>query len=543
MKVEIDLRTIFLYTSFDNRFKCKAIPAGRWNPARAAWAYPATPATCTYIIAQFPELAENGALRDIIDTATRRDAKTTEIKGAEALPQPDGVRSSLWLHQKKFVKLASVQESFMFSADMGCGKSLASIAIIASNKDIKKTLIVCPKSVQPAWAKQVALHCTADIGVAILEGSVKDKKSQAERLINLYTATGKQLMLIMNYESTFREPMASFLLSAKFDLVVADESTKIKSAGGRTSRFFQKLGKTAKKRIATPLTGTLLSIYGQFRFLCPEIFGTSFSMFKNEYAISGGYGGHEIIGFKNIEKFNKLFYSKAYRVTAEEVLDLPETLDINRTFELSPGCRSVYKHLKKELIAEIDNGTITAANGLVKLLRLSQITGGHCTNDDGETVEVDTGKQELLAEILEEIEPDEPMCIFARFTADIAACIKTIKAAGRSVGELSGHANDLKAFQDGTIHTLVVQIASGGMGIELQHCGDRNVKYCCFYSVSYSLTEFLQAKARVHRPGQKENVNYIYLIAENTIDEIIYKALEAKKDHVEFVLGELKKEA
>jgi SNF2 family DNA or RNA helicase len=134
------------------------------------------------------------------------------------------------------------------------------------------------------------------------------------------------------------------------------------------------------------------------------------------------------------------------------------------------------------------------------------------------------------------------MVVFCRFTPDIQAAIKQVQDAGRTCGELSGQANDLELFQNGTVKTLVVQVQAGGVGIELQHCGDDNTGYCVLYSKSFSLLEYEQILKRTHRPGQKKNVKYIDLQAENTVDGKINKALKNKKQNIDEFLRELKEE-
>lgn len=549
MKFEVRVKEnkIMLFTEYSMKDICKAIPGSRWNPANRCWQYPATATAARQILDAFkPSNGSADPLHEIIKAEKEKEKNVSAIKKAEELPQPEGIKTPLWLHQKKSVALANRLDGSMLSLDMACGKSLCAVSVIASNDYMRLSFIACPKSVQAGWVKQFETHCINQPMVHVLKGSTADKKAQAEKLVMIATATNKKLVLICNYESTFRTPLADYLLAIKWDLVVADESHRLKSPGGRTSKFFQKLGKQARKRMCltgTPLPNSILDIYGQYRFACPEVFGTSLTAMRTEYCVMGGYQKHEVVAYRNQEEFTQKMYSRAFRVMANEVLDLPPVLHIERPVELSDKCMAIYKQLKKNLIAEWEQGTITASNGLVKLLRLSQITGGWATTDEGSLEHVDTEKIDSLAEMLEDIAIDEPVVIFARFTQDIRSIKNIVTAAGRSCGELSGQWNDLSDYQSGKVKTLVVQIQSGGVGVELQHCGDKNTKYCVFYSVSYSLAEFEQAKARVHRPGQKETVNYIHIKATGTIDEIIYKCLADKKDTIESFLTELKGEA
>ena len=151
--------------------------------------------------------------------------------------------------------------------------------------------------------------------------------------------------------------------------------------------------------------------------------------------------------------------------------------------------------------------------------------------DEKEEVEIDTSKADLLADIIEDIEIEEPITVFARFRHDITTIKKTFEKAGRSCAELSGSANELKEWQEGKFNSIVVQIQSGGLGISLVRA-----RYCIYYSLGFSLGDYEQSRARIHRPGQEREVVYIHLLMKNTIDERVYGALKKKKDVVRSIL-------
>jgi SNF2 family DNA or RNA helicase len=271
----------------------------------------------------------------------------------------------------------------------------------------------------------------------------------------------------------------------RLNLLVMDEGHKLQSPGSRVSKFFHQLGKTVQKRVAltgTPCPNGPLTIYGLYRALDSGIFGTSFAKFRDEFAIMGGYGQHEVIGYKNIEEYNRRFYSIAIHAD-RSVLSLPPAVTVQRTAALSPSALKIYKSLEKDLVAQIENGTVTAANGLVKLLRLSQLTGGWLTpdvdvfNPEARSQRIDTAKQELLADVLDDLPKEEPVVVFFRFTADSESIKAVCHEQGRTYSELSGQKNQLKDWQNNG-QVLAVQIATGGLGVDLtRSC------YCLYYSV------------------------------------------------------------
>jgi SNF2 family DNA or RNA helicase len=185
--------------------------------------------------------------------------------------------------------------------------------------------------------------------------------------------------------------------------------------------------------------------------------------------------------------------------------------------------------------AGVEDGSITAANALVRLLRLQQITGGSVNNDLGQSVQVSTSKETLLADVLEDLEIKEPVVVFCRFRHDMAVVRRVAEKQGRTVAELSGSHNDLREWQDGKYDVIVVQIRSGGSGVDLTRAS-----MAIYYSLSYSLGDYDQSRARVHRPGQTKSTTYIHLVANDTIDKIVYRALSDRKDVVDSILERIR---
>jgi SNF2 family DNA or RNA helicase len=187
------------------------------------------------------------------------------------------------------------------------------------------------------------------------------------------------------------------------------------------------------------------------------------------------------------------------------------------------------------LIAEVRSGEVTAANALVKLLRLQQITGGYIRTDDGHEVQIDSAKMNLLRDVLEDIDPQEPVVVFCRFHKDLEAVNRVADETGRRSLELSGRMDELKQWQAGEAPVLAVQIDSGGVGVDLTRA-----RYSIYYSLGFSLGSYEQSLARIHRPGQTRPVEYIHLLAQDTVDEQVMAALARRSDVVNSVLQQMK---
>ncbi|MDR2410742.1 MAG: DEAD/DEAH box helicase family protein, partial [Bacteroidales bacterium] len=271
--------------------------------------------------------------------------------------------------------------------DMGTGKTLTTIGLVGemfSYGAIEKMLVVCPKSIVSVWEQEFNKFADFDYMLKILEGAV-DYKSKALKM--LWTPNKLQVVVV-NYESAWR--METELADWQPDIIVCDESSKIKNPQAKQSKALHRLGRISKYNMiltGTPVTNNPLDFYSQYKFLDEKIFGTSFYVFRAKYAILGGYGNHQIIGYKNLDELTSKAHAIAYRVTKAEALDLPEQVDIVHSIQLEPKTQYIYKKVEMESVAELESGEIMATNVLTKLLRLSQITGGFLHSDNADKFE------------------------------------------------------------------------------------------------------------------------------------------------------------
>jgi SNF2 family DNA or RNA helicase len=465
-----------------------------------------------------------------------------------ALSAPARVVPSLltspWRHQEaafKFCldKFAAGLRGLLLAMMMGTGKTLVAIMLLTWLK-AQRVMIVPPKRVIQVWVAELEQRLGIPVVVVALDdeiGSVAKKRERAEEKLKLAEARGVPFIAIINYESVWREPFASWAEKQTWDLVIADECHRIKAPGGKASLFFKRVAKRALYRIGlsgTPMPHGHTDLYAIFRFLDISIFGPSFNAFKQNYCVMGGYQRKQIVAPKNMEDFHARMNRITFRV-GKDVLDLPPQTHVAYTCELGGEAARVYKDLEEDFVARVLDGQVTAANAMVKLLRLQQVTGGWVKTDDGHYRRIDSAKQKLLEDTLEDIGGEEPVVVFCRFHADLDAVHEAAKSLGYSSLELSGRRDELKAWQDGQGQVLAVQISAGGVGVDLTRA-----RYSAYYSLSFSLGEYDQALSRVHRPGQGRPVEHIHLVARGTVDEKILRALEKRAEVVEAILAEIK---
>lgn len=473
---------------------------------------------------------------DSVDLAKRFgmpvDQRVIECLPAEEKPLLDIDREIVtisdpvpWRHQLEMVACGrEIVPACLWHCGMGTGKTRAAIDYIQTMK-FEWVLIVCPLAVADVWQKQIGMYHLSSPAVRVLNKGGVAKKLEKAKTIN-------KGIVVINYESLWREPFASWALKQKWDLIIADECHAIKSPGSRVSRYMAKMVNCSHRRLGlsgTPLAHSILDAYGLYRFLQPSIFGTNYHRFKTYYGVWGGYEGRQVIAYQNTEDFYRKFDSIRVHVK-REVLDLPPALFHEMTFELPPSAMKIYKQLEKDFFVQVEAGEVTATNALVKLLRLQQITSGYLPFED-KVEPLHNAKADTLEHVLSGLDNREPVVVFCRFKHDLAAVHTVCKKLGRTSSELSGAVKQLAEWQAGDTDVLAAQIRTAREGIDLTRAC-----YNVYYSLGFSLAEYEQSTARSHRPGQSRTVFYYNLIALNTIDVKVYAALKKRKNIIDEIL-------
>lgn len=459
------------------------------------------------------------------------------MTNSRMIPMP--VKAKPYAHQynafefacKKFGLLPARSHSngVALLMEMGTGKTLTSIAIAGALYQfgkVRKILVTAPLSILGVWEQEFSQFADFPHTVTVLTGSSRKK---AETL-NSIADDGLQIVIV-NYESAWR--IENELLSFDADLIIADEAHKLKEARTSQSKAMHRFGDRAKYKLlltGTVITNRELDVFSQYRFLNRRIFGNSFYVFRNRYFDMVGYGNH-IPRFRNymLGEFLEKMHSVAFRVTKAECLDLPDITEEIRTVELEDKAMKLYKSLEKESYVELADSEVSAVNVLTKLLRLSQLTGGHLTDDEGDTNPISTAKLKALSDIVDSAMSEEKkLVIMARFVPELNDIQNLLDDKGIKYATVRGGVKnrdeEIRKFQeDSDCRVFIGQIAAAGLGITLTAASAM-----VFYSLDYSMSNFEQAKARIHRVSQKDNCLYIYLVAKNTVDIKVLHALRHK---------------
>jgi SNF2 family DNA or RNA helicase len=346
---------------------------------------------------------------------------------------------------------------------------------------------------------------------------------------------------------------ASKFLNSHKVLMAIDESTTIKNQAAKRTKNIIDLGKFAKyRRIMTgsPITKNPLDLFSQCEFLDPWLLNfDSFYAFRNRYAKMKTMHLHgrsiQIVDvFQNLGELSDKVKGFSYRVLKEDCLDLPPKNFIKRHVALTPDQKRIYEQMKKEAMAILNGKVTTTMTVLTQLMRLHQITCGHFTADDGSTQAVESNRLNELMSILEEI--DGKAIIWANYQLSVGEIVqRIIKEYGKDsyvhyygLTSQEDRQDNIRKFQnDPKCRFLIGTPQTGGYGITLTQANT-----VIYYSNGYDLEKRLQSEDRAHRIGQKKTVTYIDLIAEDTVDEKIVKALREKINIASEVMGEDLKE-
>ncbi len=482
-------------------------------------------------------------------------------------------------HQARFVRAHWDDPFYALHWEQGTGKTKALLdnaTKLHKRGEIDGVLVVAPNGVHRNWVTdEIPLHATNMHGAFFTSGKAKTQKHK--RMMNAALESDFPL-IAMSFEGFMTKAGTDYakkFFKNRKVMFIVDESTGIKTPGAKRTKRIVAAGKLVEYRrnaTGTPVANSPLDIYSQFLFLDQNFWKargfSNYYVFKNYFGIwvkgvnkqQGGREFQHCVGFRNLEELHEMIAPYASRVTKDEVLDLEPKLYSKRYFELTKEQRRVYGELKDQAITFVDKydaerervltegGTpdpliVAAPLAIVRLLRLHQVTSGYLPADDeDEETMVPLGtsnpRLECLMTLLEEV--PHSAIIWARFRHDIDLIMERLgERAVRYDGKVNDEdrAKNKAAFNAGDAQFFVGNPAAGGKGLTLI-----TARTVIYYNNDFRLENRLQSEDRAHRIGQKYPVNVVDIIAPDTVDEHIVKALRNKVNVARVVTGDNLKE-
>lgn len=481
--------------------------------------------------------------RLVMEFAGVEEAKaqvTVELEPEDDV-SPTCTKHTPWKHQLEGYRFIWNKDAALLHMDFGSGKSKIVVDYILNKPEVRKVLIVAPLSVIAVWPYQFEQHAGRPVLCVPLDensGTVEQKADKARTGLADAKFQRKIAVVVVNYESFWRDAFAHFILQAKFDLVVYDECSALKGPGTKVSKFAYRLVGKIPVRLglsATPCSHSPLDIYGIYRALDPTIFGTNFNRFRATYAIMGGFKNTKVEEFCNQATMRAHIDEIRFRVPPTGY-DLPPVVHTDVILTMPEKARTVYTKLARDFVAGVGDGTIKVANAAVLLCRLQALASGFLPVESADGITtirtLHTEKRDALVDLFNGLPEDEPVVVFARFRKDLQVIHEAAQIAGRKSSEQSGPVKTLEEWKSGATSVLAAQIHAASKGIDLTRA-NRTI----YMSYSFSLEDYEQSEGRTRRANQKAStVYYHHLIMSNTVDLKMRSSLQNKKDVIAALL-------
>lgn len=503
----------------------KSFPGREYNPRRHIWHIP--------IAGAMSSLKKMDEERFEISEEVRRAVLEDEQKAkqAEILANAEDADFKtdlpLYPYQKAGAAFLINIGSGLLGDDPGLGKTLQTLAVCEETK-AGKVLIFCPAAVKWQWFEEIGKFIKNNNNAVVIEGNKAARdviwKSEAR-------------FYIANYELLLRD--FDSINVRKWDIILADEATKISNPQAQQSRLIKKL--TALRRIAmtgTPISNKANEIWNLCDFISQGSMGNYYA-FLNRYCLKNQWGG--IFGYQNMDELKEKLKRYMIRRRKIDVLpELPAKIETDIPFELSESEKNLYRRIKKQILEEIDGADIAKVGNhsnmgltLVKMLRLKQLADSMELLGENKK----SSKLEVLKELLSEtLANGRKALIFTQFSsmADILERELADYQALKITGKIKEEYNEVvKKFNTNDDNRILILTSAGQYGLNIQ-----SASVIFHYDQEWSIAKMEQRIGRAYRIGQKNTVLVYNLLAKGTVDYYVKKILNQKTELSNQLLGD-----
>lgn len=589
-KIEIsttDPTRIVVKTPYVMKEHVKAVPGAKWDTNTREWTVPLSWPACLALQVEYPDLEIGPALQE---WASRLGPVKKWLRSSRLNIEPNAADEQinalvdaeefefLRPHQKMDALCAYMAGgSYLLMNEVGTGKTYASLATLRlldraveqGATDPFPVLIVCPKSMVRTWEREIRKAFPDAWGeesrtISLVDGTPATVRKALEPGRDFYIIGWELLRRysrIAAYGSTPIPAGANIdkeLNEIGFSTIIGDEIHRVSNPTSQRSRAFKYLAQRVNYRVGltgTPMQEGAVDLWHILHCIAPNDYATKTSYVSRYLHEEWGEWGERIIGGlrpDRDEEFRKNFEAVTRRMTTDIIPNLPEVISSVRWVDLPPKHRKAYKSMSKNLMAEIEGGTLTADNQLVKAGRLVQLANSYgeievdmdgterfkmtdkspkldalmedITNGDfdGHSVVIFSDSKQLLKFLAERFDSSKPPINYCEITGDVT-------------GEDRQKAMD--EFQAGEKQFCLLTRA-GGEGITLT-AADVMVRLVA----PWSYRTAVQVNGRIRRIGSEkfEHIQQIDYLVQDTIDEQIVIRLNEKGEAAEEVLqdGEL----
>lgn len=418
--------------------------------------------------------------------------------------------------------------------DMGLGKT--SITLTALNNllfdyfTVHKILVIAPLRVaRSTWSSEIQKwDHLKNLKYSIVIGTPAERRKALQRQADIYIINRENIPLLAEYMG------AAF----DFDMVVIDELSSFKNYQAKRFKALMKVRPSVKRIVGltgTPSSNGLMDLFAEFKLLdMGERLGRFIGQYRNTYFMPDKRNGQVIFSYKPLPGAEDTIYRKISDITismkAADHLKMPKLVTTDYEVTLSEKEQRKYKELKDNMVLQLSDDEITAANAASLSNKLCQMANGAIYDDDKAVIHVHDRKLDALEDVIESMN-GKPVLVAYWFKHDydrIADRLKTLSIPFEKLDTTGS----IEKWNNGKILVALIHPASAGHGLNLQDGGSALV----WFGLTWSLELYQQTNARLYRQGQNsDTVVIMHIAAKDTIDERILKALK-KKDSTQSAL-------
>lgn len=430
-------------------------------------------------------------------------------------------RSDLHYYQSYCVEYIKQNHTAAVLLDCGLGKTSITLTAIADllfdSFEIHKVLVIAPLRVASVtWSAEIEKweHLNI-IKYSVAVGTETERLSALKANADIYIINRENVQWMIEKSG----------IPFDFDMLVVDELSSFKNHQSKRFKALMKVRSKVKRAVGltgTPSSNGLMDLFAEFKLLDMGVrLGRFIGQYRNAYFSPDKRNGKIIYSYKPLPYAEQQIYEKISDITismkSTDHLKMPELISTQYEVELSEEEKKKYEELKKDLILQLPDGEITAANAASLTGKLSQMANGAVYSDDESILEIHQRKLDALEDIIESAN-GKPVLVAYWFRHDLERIKKRF-----AVREIKT-SRDIVDWNNGSIPLALIHPASAGHGLNLQAGGSTLI----WYGLTWSLELYQQTNARLYRQGQKDKVVIQHIVAEGTIDERVLAALETK---------------
>lgn len=396
--------------------------------------------------------------------------------------------------------------------------------------DVHRILVVAPLRVaRNAWSDEIEkwdhLH---HLTFAIAVGSEKERLEALKKQADITMINRENLQWLIEKSG---QPF-------EYDMVVIDELSSFKNHQAKRFKALMKVRPKVKRIVGltgTPSSNGLMDLFAEFKILDMGMrLGRFIGQYRNTYFKPDKVNGPIVYSYKPLPGAEDAIYEKISDITismkAADHLKMPELVNTKYMVHLSEKEKKKYEDMKAELVLELPEGEITAANAASLSGKLSQMANGAVYADDESILLIHDRKLDALEDIIESAN-GKPLLIAYWFKHDLMRIEQRLTEKKIPFQKLDSDAS-MKKWNKGELPVALIHPASAGHGLNLQSGGSTLV----WFGITWSLELYQQTVARLYRQGQSSRtVTVIHILTQGTVDEKIMKAL-AEKDSTQSAL-------